>query len=283
MKLNMLGLALILGIMLPGFAQQSSEGKIKIEISKQINGERKTFKGEYNSTEEMRADPSYQEFAGKEEDFDFSFDGAFDEDQISIHLDQLKGLSKSFNADEDDNFFFKHLDGSEEGSFFFKHFDGDSLEQVLDFDGNDFEEFNEKMKDLGIEFEELFDKINDENSSHRVKIIAFKKVVISDVEGNEFGKKGKVAESNILELDDLDFSPNPSSSGRFKVRFSVPEEEELSIKVYNLEGKEIYNRYFERFGGTYSETIDLSDQEKGIYLLEIMQSNKRVTKKVAIK
>lgn len=95
-------------------------------------------------------------------------------------------------------------------------------------------------------------------------------------------KKGEVNKNSKLELEDLSFYPNPSTTGRFKVRFKVPQEKELSIKVFNLDGKEVYNRYFERFGGTYSESIDLSGQSEGIYLLEISQGDKRITKKIVI-
>lgn len=268
-------------------AQVKTEGKIKVEITKEVNGEKKTFKGEYNSTEEMKADPNYQEFAGTDEQFDFWMDGDFDEDKMSLHLDHLKGLSKSFKFldDEDGNLFLRHFgDKEDDGSFFFRHFDGDSSERFLDlhFDDLDMDEYNEKIKELGLDLEVLFDKLHDDDPSHRVKILVYKNVKISDVSGDEFGKKGKVAESSKLVLDDLTFSPNPSSNGRFKVRFKVAEEKELNIRVYNLDGKEVFNRYFERFGGTYSETIDLSGQSEGIYLLEITQDGKRLTKKIAI-
>ena len=100
--------------------------------------------------------------------------------------------------------------------------------------------------------------------------------------GDEFGKKGKVNESDLLELEDLTFYPNPSKNGKIKVRFSTPSENNLSIKVSNLEGKEVFSRYFESFSGRYAETIDLSGQKEGIYLLEISQGKKRLTKKLVV-
>lgn len=260
-------------------AQSEEEGKIKIEITREINGEKKTFKGEYNSTEEMQADPNYQEFAGEDNGFNFWFDNDDDED-ILLRLDQLKSKhGSSFK-------FFHHNDDGEDAdqnSFFFKHFDGDSSNGFFDLhlDGMDLEEYKERMKELGIEMDMLFDRLNDADGSSHVQVFAFKRVKITDVD-DEFGKKGKVDESNVLELDDLAFYPNPSPNGRFKVRFKLPQEGELSIKVSNLEGKEVFSRYFERFGGTYSEMIDLSGQKEGIYLLEIGQGKKRVTKKIII-
>ncbi len=258
------------------FSQTDEERKIKVEITKEINGEKKTFKGEYNSTEEMRADPNYQEFAGEDNGVNFWFDSDGDDD-VFLRLDQLRDHNRSF---------FKFFDGEDDegiNRFFFKHFDGDSVDGFFDshFDDMDMEEFREKMKDLGIELKILQDRFKDGDGEQRTSVITIKRIKISDVD-DEFGKEGKVAESNQLELDDLTFYPNPSSNGRFKVRFGLPEEGELNIKVSNLEGKEVFSRYFERFGGTYSEMIDLSDQREGIYLLEISSGKKRLTKKIVI-
>ena len=282
---------LVLGIMsTPIFSQSEDDGKIKVEITKEINGEKKTFKGEYNSTEEMRADPSYQEFAGDDNGFNFWFDGDGDED-VFLHLDQFGDSNKSFFKffqDEDDEenngIFFKHFNDDDGNSFFFKHLDSDSLEGFLDLhlDNIDMEAYKEKLKNLGIELDVLMEKLNHGNvDGSSTRIISIKRIKIGEVK-DEFGKKGKVAESNKLELDELSFYPNPSSNGRFKVRFELPEEGELNIKVSNLEGKEVFKRYFERFGGTYSETIDLSDQKDGIYLLEISSGKKRLTRKIVI-
>ncbi|MEQ9008692.1 MAG: hypothetical protein RLP12_12455, partial [Ekhidna sp.] len=217
-------LALALTMLMTGglLAQSGGEGKIKVEISKEIDGEKKTFKGEYNSTEEMYADPAYKEFAGEDDDFNFWFDGDSDQD-IMIHLDQLRNQNRSF-------FKFFHGDGDGDvNNFFFKHFDGDSSEGFFDLhlDGMDMEEYREKMKELGIEMDRLFDRFHDDDHDRRVKVFEIKRVKIEDV-SDEFGKKGKVDESSKLVLDDLSFYPNPSSNGRFKVRFKVPSEDELN-------------------------------------------------------
>ncbi|SNS91634.1 Por secretion system C-terminal sorting domain-containing protein [Ekhidna lutea] len=271
LTIGIVTLAMALGGHAQGFADD--DGKIIVEITKEINGEKKTFKGEYNSTEEMHADPNYQEFAGKDEQFNFWFDRSGDDD-VFLHLDQLRDHNKSF---------FKFFHGDEEdgdNTFFFKHFDDDSVDGFFDLhlDGMNLDEYRERMKQLGIEMEEMFDKFHGDKS---VRVIEIKRVKIEDVD-DEFGKKGKVDDSSMLELDDLSFYPNPSSNGRFKVRFSVPEEGSLAIKVSNLEGKEVFSRHFDRFGGTYSEMIDLSGQKEGIYLLEISQGKKRLTKKIVI-
>lgn len=273
-KTTILTLAAIVLLGTSAFAQSNDHGKIVVEMTKEVNGEKKTFKGEYSSTEEMRADPNYQEFAGEQEDFNFWF-GDTDDNDVFLHLDQMRDHNKSF---------FKYFHGDDEdddGGFFFKHFDGDSVDGFFDlsFDGADMEELRERMKDLGVDMQVFMDRFDD--GDHQMHVIELKSVKVTEVD-EEFGKKGKVEESNMLELDDLRFYPNPSSNGRIKVRFSVPEENELNIKVSNLEGKEVFSRYFESFSGMYSELIDLSGQKDGIYLLEISQGRKRLTKKIVI-
>ena len=137
------------------------------------------------------------------------------------------------------------------------------------------------MRDLGIEIDALVDEFSSNKGDTKFKIITFKSIKVSDV-GDEFGKKGKVAKNDLLELNDLTFFPNPSKNGKVKVRFSTPSENELSLKVLTMEGKEVFTRYFERFSGTYAETIDLSGQKEGLYLLEIAQGKKRITKKLVV-
>ena len=252
-------------------AQENESGKIVVEITKEINGEKRTFKGEYENAEQMRADPNYQEFAGSDNNMGIWFEGE-DVDAFPFDLNNLKNLQGSFFDLDLDNFSgFGFFDHDEDSNF--------SQHQFFKLDDIDLDQYKEEMKKLGIEMESLVEKLEEGVDSKM--IVISKRVKVSDVDG-EFGEKGNVKKSNLLELDDLTFFPNPSSNGRFKVRFKVPEENELAIKVYDLEGKEIFNRYFERFGGMYSETLDLSGQKDGIYLLEISQGKKRVTKKIII-
>lgn len=267
LKIILLGLLVACSIIANA---QDDDQKIVVEITKEVNGEQQTFKGEYNSAEEMRADPNYQEFAGAQ-DHNFWFDSG--NDDIVIHLDQMKDMHKNI---------FRFFDDDEDANGFFFHLDDDSS-RVFDFKMDDFdlEEMQEKMKDLGIEMSESFNHFNFSDADKRVRIIEMKKIRVTDVD-DEFGKRGKVEKNDELELDDLSFYPNPSSDGKVKVRFNTPEESELAIKVSNLGGKEVLTRYFESFSGRYSETIDLSGQKEGIYLLEIIQGKKKITKKIIV-
>ncbi len=259
-----------------GNAQDEKDGKITVEITKEINGEKRTFKGEYENVDQMRADPNYQEFADEDEGFSFWFDRDGDED-VFLKLDQFDQFGKSFQ--------FGFGGSGLQGFNMLKHFNLDSIHDqnfnFFHFDADDWDGHEESIERLQDQMQELLENLGEEGNS-RVFLFGSKRIKVLEVEGDEFGKKGKVSESNLLELDDLSFYPNPSSDGRFKVRFRVPKEDELNIKVFNLEGKEVFNRYFERFGGLYSESLDLSGQKEGIYLLEISQGKDRLTRKIVI-
>jgi hypothetical protein len=58
--------------------------------------------------------------------------------------------------------------------------------------------------------------------------------------------------------------PNPST-GIFEIRFEEKNNTFISVEVYNLEGRLLY----ESQSATSSVTIDLSDLDHGIYLLKI--------------
>ena len=258
-----------------GNTQDEKEGKITVEITREIDGEKRTFKGEFENVEQMKADPNYQEFAGEDEGFSFWFDRDGDDD-LFLKLDQFDQFGKSFQ--------FGFGSPGSQGFNMFKHFGLDSTDHssgFFHFDGDKWEGHQESIEELQNQMQDLMERLGEEGDS-RVFAFGSKRIKVTDVEGDEFGKKGQVSESNLLKLEDLSFYPNPSSDGRFKVRFRVAEENELNIKVFNLEGKEVFNRYFERFGGLYSESIDLSGQKEGIYLLEISQGKERVTKKIVI-
>ena len=272
---------------------QDDDKRIKIKITKEVDGERKTFEGEYSSEEEMRNDPAYQDFAGEDDDTFVWFDSDDDFDKI-IELHPGQGASAfSFRFDDDDfpkNFkrqFRFHQGGP--GAYFFG--DDDAVIDLRGFDGGKFEEELEaKMKELeekleGVDRdlrEEIMEQLRDIEDLHGSmgfpKRIRRDGISIEDA-GDDFGKRGKVDEKDMLDADDMNFMV---MRDQLHVRFRVKKEGELTVKISNEEGKDIYNRYFENYGGTFSDRIDFSRYEDGKYLLEIELDKKRLTKKIVI-
>jgi len=269
-QLNVIPLALLLTFPLAIHAQGDDQ-KITVEITKEVDGEKKTFKGEYDSAEEMQADPNYQEFTGEDKNFNIWFNSGGQD--IAINLNKMKEVDKHifriFEDEDHPNSFYYHLDDDSSNVFDFK---------VGDFDSD---EFREKIERLGIEMGESIKYLNFYEVDDDSRILEKKRIRVAEVEG-EFGKRGKVEKNERLELEDLNFHPNPSSDGKLKIQFNTSEENELSIAISNFEGKDVFNRYFESFSGRYSETIDLSGQKEGMYLLEISQGRRKITRKIII-
>lgn len=284
-------LLLVAGTACTTQAQQDDDKKIKIKISKKIDGETKTFEGEYASEEEMRNDPAYREFAGDEDDFAVFFDGDHHFDKMMRRHGGQGAHAFSFNFDDEDgparhlrNFQF---DQGGPGVFWFgdedafpKRFNSEEYEKEL---AEKMKELEEKMQGLDKTLKEDLMKsmkeIEEMSASmmmpHRLKRGG---VSIEDA-GNDFGKRGIVDAKDKLELDDVNYMVMNKS---LNLRFKVKNEGEMSVKISNEAGKEIYNRYFENFNGTFNDNIDFAKYSSGKYLLEISHDKKRLTKKLVI-
>lgn len=112
-------------------------------------------------------------------------------------------------------------------------------------------------------------------------------VIISNVTTQEIKEEMPEVATNItkneLQIDDLKFSPNPNN-GKFDVKFTTKNKKEpLSVKIFDIQGKEVYSETINKFSGKYSKNIDISENGKGTYILQILQGNKSKTNKVLIK
>jgi hypothetical protein len=84
-----------------------------------------------------------------------------------------------------------------------------------------------------------------------------------------------------LEIDELSFSPNPSN-GKFLLEFKTPETGRTQIEIYDVNGKKVYSESIANFEGWYSQEIDISDEQNGVYFLKIQQDTKVSTRKIIL-
>ena len=291
---------LLMGLLLMLTTAAWAQDKVKVEISREVDGEMQTFKKTYDSKEAMRDDEELSEFMGEDQKINFWFA----DDDHALSIDNIKKTQQLFfqmNDDEENNHAFSFVSSGD--SAFAQQFEVQMRqldEHMKELDINISEHLKDMQENMAIKIAtgtnfnfafgdsiqdayviSLSDMMDDDKHKSRVEVIIKKTVKISD-DTEEFGKKGKVSASNKLELEDLSYFPNPAPNGKFNLRFNTANEGELSIKIYNLDGKEVFNRYFETYGGLYSETIDLSRQSEGVYLLEIQMDGKRLTRKIAI-
>jgi hypothetical protein len=290
----MLGFLFMVLLGLYSVAQEKNE-EVKVIITKDVDGESKTFEKSYASEEDMRADEELDEFMGKDQSFWFS---SSEEGRKSIDQmrDEMGKRSFFFELEEDGKGPNSFRFFADSGAFDFSGLDDleerlpELMEKLEGLNGMAFSFSDEdgqfQWNSQGEGSEDILKRFQQRAEegdvlSKRMEMIVNKKVKISD-DVEEFGKKGQVKTNEKLILEDLSYYPNPTADGNFRLKFKTPTDGELSVKIYNIDGKEVFHRYFEKFSGLYSERIDLIQQKEGIYLLEITQEGKRLTRKIII-
>jgi hypothetical protein len=67
------------------------------------------------------------------------------------------------------------------------------------------------------------------------------------------------------------------------VTFTSEDVQNLKVRILNVIGEEIINEDMQQFVGEYTKQIDLSNNAKGIYFLEIETYNRIINKKLILK
>lgn len=115
------------------------------------------------------------------------------------------------------------------------------------------------------------------------RVIVIKKLEILDLTNEELkliGKQnGKPTAS--LTVESLQLSPNPSSGG-VDMQLFLPKKGPTTISVYNSSGQEVHTEALGEFTGTYSGSLDLSAQPRGVYFLHVQQNNESISKKILL-
>jgi plastocyanin len=75
--------------------------------------------------------------------------------------------------------------------------------------------------------------------------------------------------------------PNPSRN-KFNVSFNSSAKQNLKVRILNVIGEELIIENLEQFIGEYTKQINLSDNEKGIYFLEIETDKWIINKKLIL-
>ena len=82
-------------------------------------------------------------------------------------------------------------------------------------------------------------------------------------------------------INNLDVYPNPSRDV-FNISFNSDKRQDLSIRILNVVGAEVYREDRQEFIGEYIKQISLDNYGKGIYFLEIETSTGVVNKKLIL-
>lgn len=80
----------------------------------------------------------------------------------------------------------------------------------------------------------------------------------------------------------FEYYPNPNN-GRFRLVFELPSRDQVKIRIYDRQEREIYRERITGFDGVYDETIDISrDLDPGTYTLEVSQGGRRLVKQIIV-
>lgn len=90
------------------------------------------------------------------------------------------------------------------------------------------------------------------------------------------------SENNKLEVENLKFSPNPNN-GKFKLKFTTLGKGNTVIKIYDINGTEVYSEMLKNFNGVYEKEIDISGEKSGTYFLKVAQGDNIMSRKIVVK
>jgi len=66
----------------------------------------------------------------------------------------------------------------------------------------------------------------------------------------------------------LDVYPNPSRDV-FNISFNTEQKQDITLRIRNIVGEEIYTEDLKQHDGTYTKAISLENYPKAVYFLEI--------------
>ena len=82
-------------------------------------------------------------------------------------------------------------------------------------------------------------------------------------------------------INDLDVYPNPSRDV-FNISFNTKQKQDITLRIRNIVGEEIYTEDLKQHDGTYTKAISLENYPKAIYFLEIETGVGSINKKLIL-
>ena len=92
------------------------------------------------------------------------------------------------------------------------------------------------------------------------------------------------AGENVVDLtviNDLDIYPNPSRDV-FNISFNTANKLNITLRIRNIVGEEIYTEELKEFDGIYTKSISLENYPKAVYFLEISTADGTINKKLVL-
>ncbi len=83
-----------------------------------------------------------------------------------------------------------------------------------------------------------------------------------------------------FELDNLSIYPNPNK-GQFNIVFDNAASEQVGIQIFDLSGRSVFNQSYET-ASSFNQNINLNNVSSGMYLVNIVDGDRTITKKIII-
>ncbi|MEP0480587.1 MAG: T9SS type A sorting domain-containing protein, partial [Nonlabens sp.] len=83
-----------------------------------------------------------------------------------------------------------------------------------------------------------------------------------------------------FELDNLSIYPNPNN-GNFNILFDNASSNNVGVTVFDLSGRSVFKRSYET-SSSFNQNINLGSVSTGMYLVNIIDGNRTITKKIIV-
>lgn len=150
----------------------------------------------------------------------------------------------------------------------------------IGWDAIEEEEIQEKVEVIVNSLRDFKDGEDQKISTVKISVRKIKIHIEDLTKTDESLKNLNLDNRRELKLNDLAYYPNPTE-GKFNLSFqgkSLPTE----IRITDLSGKTVFSDVMSDFSGQYNNDIDLNNEAKGVYIMQIIQGNKALNKKIII-
>ncbi len=120
-------------------------------------------------------------------------------------------------------------------------------------------------------YQHKLEKITEDGGGKLIRMSM--KVEGADIEELSAKSGEELDSENSLEVQSMSYSPNPTE-GPVKLKFELPNEGDLTIMVFDGNGRKVYDEEINGFRGLYSGELDLSAEPAGVYFISISQKGK---------
>jgi len=117
---------------------------------------------------------------------------------------------------------------------------------------------------------------------HKSEMLEFEVFDLTKQEKSVYGDKIDIKGKEKLKLNNLAIFPNPNS-GKFRLSFDIENDETVTVKIFDMDGKTLFESETMNNKGKYFAKINLKSIQSGKYILKIQQGKKFKTKRLYIK